>query len=677
MLIVKHITLENFMGIDNLDLEFEPNQITAITGIAGSGKSTLMYAIALLFSGYRKGETYRSYVKSGCTYAKLTMDADFKNEPIYYEMVITCDDAKRCREEGITAYKNLTYKGQLYQNNDYNQFIRNNDLDSLQSIMFMFQKESDISTAKPVERANLLKKVFNFDEYLNSYIEKLKGELEDLKNTQIEYTAKMNELKGLVFSTQPLLRTLPQEKIKSLEDNYQNLDEQYHNLKNIDVTELDRELKNIEEIQQKQKKNNLDILNVTRALEIDRKRMDEAEKEIGDNTVEDLESRLKEIDIEIQNHDKSYNSMTKMYNELSSSLKLYNYELQELNGQIDISEKGICHACGQPVGKDHVNELKKRRKEVDDNIKSVMSSLKGIGYDSTDSYGKKLQSDYKKTNNLLIKIKNGINVKKYCLDKIESNTAWLNEYNRKKVKYEKQLDEAQSNIKRLEGLKSQIEKKAELENEMASLKETIENYKNNLIKNNERKSSNERILKEKKETEEKILDYSGKVNTATINVEDTKQAIEFFEKDLTNELVIRACRQLSESINSIIKKVFPYMSVRLLGDKKGVNFFYNVDDSTDDWLSISMASGGQQQVLSLAYKLAVAKEFGCTTVFLDEIDSSCNIDMAKTLYEFIFSLEDFNQIFLISHKPDIVEVAKNSDNDVSIYLVENGEYSLL
>ena len=140
-------------------------------------------------------------------------------------------------------------------------------------------------------------------------------------------------------------------------------------------------------------------------------------------------------------------------------------------------------------------------------------------------------------------------------------------------------------------------------------------------------------------------------------------------------MVIKTCETLSNSINDIVRKVFPYMSVRLQGDKKGVNFFYKTDDSRDDWMSVSMASGAQRQVLSLGYKLAIAKNYHSSSIFLDEIDSSCSIEAAKIIYEFILSLDDFDQIFLITHKPDIIDVAK--DKDVVLYGVDHGEYSLI
>ena len=57
MITLKTLHIENFMSIDCLDLEFSNNQITAITGQNGSGKSSLIYAVALALTGYKKGES--------------------------------------------------------------------------------------------------------------------------------------------------------------------------------------------------------------------------------------------------------------------------------------------------------------------------------------------------------------------------------------------------------------------------------------------------------------------------------------------------------------------------------------------------------------------------------------------------------------------------------------------
>ena len=88
MITLKTLHIENFMSIDCLDLEFSDNQITAITGQNGSGKSSLIYAIALALTGYKKGEPYKDYIKTGKESAKVTMEVFLKGLPAYFDIEI-------------------------------------------------------------------------------------------------------------------------------------------------------------------------------------------------------------------------------------------------------------------------------------------------------------------------------------------------------------------------------------------------------------------------------------------------------------------------------------------------------------------------------------------------------------------------------------------------------------
>jgi site-specific DNA-cytosine methylase/ABC-type lipoprotein export system ATPase subunit len=56
--ILKGITIKKLKGINNLSLEFDKNLI-ALMGVNGSGKSTILHALACTYSPYEKGENYR------------------------------------------------------------------------------------------------------------------------------------------------------------------------------------------------------------------------------------------------------------------------------------------------------------------------------------------------------------------------------------------------------------------------------------------------------------------------------------------------------------------------------------------------------------------------------------------------------------------------------------------
>ena len=73
MILIKDLSLTNFESIEHLSLTFENHQMTSIRGENGSGKSSLFHAIAFLLFNYKKGDSYRSYVKLGTDEAHLQM----------------------------------------------------------------------------------------------------------------------------------------------------------------------------------------------------------------------------------------------------------------------------------------------------------------------------------------------------------------------------------------------------------------------------------------------------------------------------------------------------------------------------------------------------------------------------------------------------------------------------
>ena len=134
------------MSIDCLDLEFSDTQITAITGQNGSGKSSLIYAIALALTGYRKGESYKDYIKTGKNSSKILLEILLKGVAASFDIEINGDKKKTG-----TLNRKVSYKGKTYLNSEFSQFIESEGLEELETLMFMFQGYHDIIDLKPAE----------------------------------------------------------------------------------------------------------------------------------------------------------------------------------------------------------------------------------------------------------------------------------------------------------------------------------------------------------------------------------------------------------------------------------------------------------------------------------------------------------------------------------------------
>ena len=88
MILINEISLTNFESIESLHLTFDNHQMTSIRGENGSGKSTLFHAIAFLLFNYKKGDSYRSYVRLGADEAHLEMTALLDGSPVIYAVTI-------------------------------------------------------------------------------------------------------------------------------------------------------------------------------------------------------------------------------------------------------------------------------------------------------------------------------------------------------------------------------------------------------------------------------------------------------------------------------------------------------------------------------------------------------------------------------------------------------------
>src|SRR5574344_1337169 len=176
--------------------------MTSIRGQNGSGKSTLFHAIAFLLFNYKKGDSYRSYVRLGADEAHLEMTALLDGSPVTYDVTIKAEG-----RSGTPVTRKVIYKDTIYGTSDYSKFIKDNNLDHLEEIMFLFQDSTSIIEARPAERAAMLRKLFNLD--LSSYAARLKDEQEENKIGIVEHNTILKDLQGRTYEKQPLTREVP------------------------------------------------------------------------------------------------------------------------------------------------------------------------------------------------------------------------------------------------------------------------------------------------------------------------------------------------------------------------------------------------------------------------------------------------------------------------------------
>lgn len=89
-----------------------------------------------------------------------------------------------------------------------------------------------------------------------------------------------------------------------------------------------------------------------------------------------------------------------------------------------------------------------------------------------------------------------------------------------------------------------------------------------------------------------------------------------------------------------------------------------------------MASGFERELLSAAWRVALAKAYSLDILMLDEIDSAASVQASEKMFREIAALEGFEQLIVISHKPEVVDIVKSETDRVASYLVEDGTFTL-
>ena len=668
MIILKTLHIENFMSIDCLDLEFSDTQITAITGQNGSGKSSLIYAIALALTGYRKGESYKDYIKTGKNSSKILLEILLKGVPASFDIEINGDKKKTG-----TLNRKVSYKGKTYLNSEFSQFIESEGLEELETLMFMFQGYHDIIDLKPAERANLLKKLFKFE--FPDIVEELKRNQEQIKVESLQQNAKVEELKSRIFTRTPLLREMPQEGIKTLEERFDSVSKILEGIGDIDedsITKCDSEIALTEkELRSIESKINSD----TRTLDSLRRSLKETEDFIRDNSKEALYAILDHIEKELEEYNSQYKELKEKDKDLNEKLKLSTYRVKELEGHYTISKTGVCHSCGQPIDKEYLSNLEKELNSAKEELNSIKDSIRELNFDKSNKKGKELENKVEDVKGTLRKTESYEASLESTTNRISDLTNLIEERKKAYSLTQEKMRTLQTKKIELDSLKEAIRERDSLMEERNTIKSKLQTAKDNKIKNIERRNTNERIDREIMERDLRVKELTERSNTLSISLNKVKQEIDIFETKFPNFIVLQACQKLEDIINSIVQKVFPYCKVSLKLSKGGINFFYTSETSEDEWIPVSMASGAQRRTLSLAYFIALAKLSNISCIFLDEMDASMSPENAGIVYDFIGSLDYFDQVFFISHRKEAHEAVKARNDKLITYLVENGNYS--
>lgn len=665
MFTVQEISLENFMNIDELVLKFDQNSTVAITGANGAGKSTLFMAIAFCLTGYKRSDTYKEFIKTGEKEARVRMSALLAGEPISYDVTI--------QQSGLS--RTVIYQEETYINSAYKQLVDKYKLDVLQNIMFMFQGNSSLIDATPSERSSMLKDLFQFD--FSDVVDQFTQTQLNESMVKSTLTGSLAELETRQFPRRSYMREFPQSMLDSLKQEEESYIVQIEKLNSLDTSKPDRleqELKSLANTMNATSSEIAGIQSRINTYDSHYKRTTlenmTADRDAKVTKLEDLQKKLEDAKIDLENHRRDES-------DLNSELKFKKLHYDEAKRHYDVGVTGVCISCGNIIDAEHLKvmeqELSKAQAEMDE-VKAQIDALNipevTRTYIQLDSQVRDLTAEVQRYDSQIARFE--VDMEKHSYD-IKALEQAKSTYEIQHKSWEDKKLELSQCIELKEKKNSEL---PTLTQELSEVREKLTKARNAVAHNEQARQENQRMQEEEESCMEKKKELSERINESLQKAKLYTECINVFRKSFPAFVVLQACRNLEAYINLIVQKAFPNLKVKLLQSRTGVGFFYSVDNS-ENWLNIAMASGAQRQVLQIANQIALAKMYNLQCIFLDEIDASCSDENARIIFEFIASLEDFSQVFFISHRKESLKIMKQLKDNIIFYDVQDGMYTEL
>lgn len=682
MINLQTLVLSDFMCIESAEIDFTDNYLTIFYGDNGQGKSAVMEAIALCFTERRRGDSYKDFIRHGAAAASICLTATIQGKPIVFNINIV-------DKKGSTPFqRSIVYEEKPYTNSECTALLQSFDTEYLQHIMFSMQDEGNITDLKPAERARLLKRILNFE--FTSQVESLDTLINQSTQTITILQTRTEMLTSREFKYQELREALDPDVKKRIQ---QEIDQD-----SVLLANLEREKQLQAETSQRLESLRIQYLeaatkkkSIEKDLDLQRVSMARLTAEINNQKAtidaqpeaEVLELSLNEKREELEIVQHLINEEKQFLTASAPNLDGIKTRVLELTSHIEAHKQGKCSKCGQLAPQDKVPELEKLFEQVSSKLKLIAekrehsadaismgernanrltAEITSLQREITSS--KSLRSQY---SNLLKSTQENLD---HAQASINLRTEMLTSLDKSLVELKGQIDELSTKVfdsSRYSQLVASIAKKKE----QLQADEVVRNVNATI------EAHNKEILEAEEKNKQELAELSKQQNELFTNIATYREAKKILEIELPNYVIVKACSKLEKHINTFIANVMPNMVVRLFQSRSGVEFFYSpigMPDELDDWTSTKMASGFERELLAAAWRVALARAYNLQILLLDEIDSAANPVSSEKMFREIANLAGFNQLIIITHKPEVVDILQQENTRVVAYKVVSGAF---
>jgi DNA repair exonuclease SbcCD ATPase subunit len=686
MISIDHLVLRDFMAIAEADLDFRGSLINVFHGPNGAGKSSLVEAIAICFTERKRGDSYKDFIKHGSEEgASVVLHATIHGEPIKFDIKI------RDRQGIAPVTRIITYKGLEYKNSECTPLLESFDLEYLQQILFSMQGDSNITDLKPGDRTKVLKRLFNYE--FTPQLEQIDALMLADQQALVINSTKLTEAQKRTFTYQPLRPVLSpvakqnlqvrlaelkalEADVKAKEESKSGLRRQFDAVNAQVNATSEQETRAIEDT-------NRFLGNVT-AYRASIKKYEDSLAHLGSDTERlNLIAQKQETIAQLESLAASNESL---HTELGKQIDARQTDINRLLSHIEAHEKGECPKCGQATKPEKVPLMREMLEKEQATLSQLATQRRGAlakGHDTTKSIQtlraevQSLQNQIATNKTLRTQTEDFLKVTRASLKNEE--TAWA-----AKLKESQDLGTKKSSLLlELAGLRRQLEVDGASFDwgflEISSIERELNDDALNVQVNDEITRLNTVTKKEEEGIEAERSRLARVQNDTLSRLNNYKEAKQILEVHLPNYVIVKACSKLEQHINGFIENVKPGMQVRLFQNKRGVEFFYSPKGASvkmEEWMTTRMASGFERELLAMAWRVALAQAYNLTLLMLDEIDSAAAVGTSEKMFRELANLPSFKQLFIITHKPEIVDILTQESDKVASYFVDKGTFTL-
>jgi DNA repair exonuclease SbcCD ATPase subunit len=688
-MIIDRVKLHNFMNVSECDIAFNEG-INVIGGRNGQGKSTIFAAIAFPLGGYKRGDSWKDFIKIGTD--KMTIEISLRkfkeDEPMVFYIEGSSNSSSMVRE--------IRYKNEYARNSECDIFISKYfDIDMMENILFHLQESVSIVNITPSKRSAILKKIFNSD--FTDIVSNIKEDISKLKTYNVQNSSKLEILNNTKFLYKEL-DSIPEISIEGIELEIDTLNTVITNLNDI-ISKKKLELDSFEKekniLKEKEIKINAEINTINNLIR-------DSEKYLEENSIEKIEKELieykkskEEIETFIQSVEKPLKEkQEKILNLKEVERKSFqhltetNSSIKNLQKQLEVFDtNSICPTCGQTCDIKHKQTLLSEIEAFQKIASSYSEEYKKVKIDlaSEEESLRSLSKDKSNKETELALIIGNISAGEREKVSLEKNLEFRkNILDTNKLKIS-ELEKERNNVKNsLEVFKDEgiLNLKQEIEFNNISLKQTQSEIqeKQNIIKqietllllNKEKEKYNAETRISEEATKAEIIKLQNEIKENQEDITDLDYVKTVYDSELPTHIMSKACSFLEKEINYFLNNTKEQFNIKLVQSNKGIDFFYKARNEPD-WIKGKMASGFESALLTLAFKFSVALAYDTKFIIFDEPDKAADTESSIQLIKTITGVEGFNQIFITTHNPKALTYLE--ENGANVITVNNGIYT--